>query len=74
MRFSQTDTRRFIAAETAELARLAKKAKLETVAYFLELAGSEAKKPVVAEPKPNEAPRAHRRARQPDAGHVAPAP
>ena len=74
MRYSQTDTRKFIAAETAELAKLAKEAKLATVAYFLELAGSEAKKPVVAEPKPNEARRAHRRARQPDSGHVAPAP
>lgn len=74
MRYSQTDTRKFIAAETAELVKLAKKAKLEAVAYFLEVACSEANKPVVAEPKPNEARRAHRRARQLGAGHLAPAP
>ena len=70
MRFSQTDTRKFIAAEAAELVKLAKKAKLDTVAYFLEVACSEAKKAVIAEPKPKIAPRA----RQPDASHVAPAP
>jgi hypothetical protein len=52
MRFTRTETCKYIADQTAELAKLAIAADLETVRYLLEMTQLEANNQVIAELKP----------------------